>query len=723
MNYNEFASRIKEKYPEYNDMDNKELATKMVQKYPNDYSDVTFDEPKIDNVQVNEDGSLKQPLQGSVKKFDLRPSALAKEAAVRLLAHPLARYNAMKDKTYKPNYSEAVEQIKSMNERINAKYPELEKIDKRTDTLLDVGSMFMLPGANVFKSAGLGARAGNAALTGGYQGGLIGGIESLRNDGDLKGAVPGAVFGAGLGGGLSAGGNTLGKVLPWIGERAGVAFGGISPETLRQSIKPNSIALDLSPDAAQRLLTNTTERVRNAYNNLLNRRGEAVENTAKSLKDLDTRSYIGDIENDIKKVFDQYQGDNINPARNMTGRLEQDLIDLANSTTRPVEEWYQYINQGEKPSFYSAEKEAEAYDILSKAVKRPVNWLKSQLKAGGGNKGTARRQEYIEKLLDNTDDKLDLAKMGNQNDYRYYYNANLGYNNSDDAQAGYNLARQAYDDIVNNNFENVIQDPLERAINSAEQDYKMLLREIVEDARNPQQYERAIQKIETITRNLPDDISSEYFSRLANDLENIYSSQNTMSAIDLQKMKEQVGKMVNWSDETARNYKNPILEQIYGRLNNRLSSLSPEMEAANRAYADIAQFKKNEGLRSILRNGDSIDSASTTLRNYNSTVSKGNTNRNIQDLENVLVQNGEKPFINTIDDINAAMDLANSRTTGRNFLGATDLMKSLLITPTLKGIRALNRNAQLPILYEQLGRQIPTKLIPMLYGVTRPFGD
>ena len=722
MNYNEFANRIKEKYPEYNDMDNKELARKMVQKYPDDYSDVTFDEP-LQNIQINEDGSLKQPLQGNVKKFDLRPSALADEAAKRIVALPIAGYNAIKNKSFKGAYSQALDSLENAKHKVYDLNPELEKADKRTDALLDVGSMFMLPGVNVFKGAGLGARAGNAALTGGYQGGLIGGIESLRNEGDLKGAVPGAFFGAGLGGGLTAGGHTLGKALPWIGERAGVAFGGISPETLRQSIKPNSIALDLSPDAAQRLLTNTTERVRNAYNNLLSRRGEAVENTAKSLKDLNTRSYIGDIENDIKKVFDQYQGDKINPARNMTGRLEQDLKNLANSSTKPVEEWYPYINQGEKPSFYSAEKEAEAFDILSRATNRPVNWLRSQLKATNAGKGTIKRSEGIEKLLDNTDDNLDLYKMGNTNDYKYYYNANLGYNNSDDAQAGYNLARQAYDDIVNNNFVNESLDPMQRAIDSAEQDYRVLLRGVVEDSRNPQQYEDAFNKIEKITKNLPVELKEEYFGRLAADLDNIYSTQNTISAIDLQKIKEQIGKMVNWSDETARNYKNPILEQIYGRLNNRLSSLSPEMEAANRAYSDIAQFKKNEGLRSVLRNGDSIDSASTTLRNYNSTVSKGNTNRNIQDLENVLVQNGEKPFINTIDDINAAMDLANSRTTGRNFLGATDLMKSLLITPTLKGIRALNHNAQLPILYEQLGREFPSKLIPMLYGVTRPFDD
>ena len=43
MNYKEFSRKIKEKYPEYNDMDDKELALKMINKYPNEYSDVEFD--------------------------------------------------------------------------------------------------------------------------------------------------------------------------------------------------------------------------------------------------------------------------------------------------------------------------------------------------------------------------------------------------------------------------------------------------------------------------------------------------------------------------------------------------------------------------------------------------------------------------------------------------------------------------------------------------------
>ena len=44
MDYKEFSVRIKKKYPDYNDMDDLELAKKMVAKFPEDYSDIIFPE-------------------------------------------------------------------------------------------------------------------------------------------------------------------------------------------------------------------------------------------------------------------------------------------------------------------------------------------------------------------------------------------------------------------------------------------------------------------------------------------------------------------------------------------------------------------------------------------------------------------------------------------------------------------------------------------------------
>ena len=42
--YLEFAKSIKEKYPEYKDVDDHELAAKMVEKYPEYNEQISFDE-------------------------------------------------------------------------------------------------------------------------------------------------------------------------------------------------------------------------------------------------------------------------------------------------------------------------------------------------------------------------------------------------------------------------------------------------------------------------------------------------------------------------------------------------------------------------------------------------------------------------------------------------------------------------------------------------------
>jgi len=58
MNYKEFASKIKAIYPAYKNMDDMELARKVVDRYPEEYSDVVFDEPS--------------PIWGGVAGYDKR---------------------------------------------------------------------------------------------------------------------------------------------------------------------------------------------------------------------------------------------------------------------------------------------------------------------------------------------------------------------------------------------------------------------------------------------------------------------------------------------------------------------------------------------------------------------------------------------------------------------------------------------------------------------------
>nr|DAH96299.1 MAG TPA: hypothetical protein [Caudoviricetes sp.] len=482
----------------------------------------------------------------------------------------------------------------------------------------DLAIAFGLPEVKAFQGAGLGAKIGNSVLTNAYQGGLIGGVEDLRQGGNgLGGATIGALGGSALGtamplaGAVGNGIKNLGAVL---GKNYMTGIARIKPTTLEQVVKPFSKALDYTDNETMQLLMNTTERVRNAYNNLLSKRGQAVNDAIDNLRGNEYRVPLEDLKSDIKSTFDQYGGELINPARNMTGGLERNLNELVS---------------------------------------------------------------------------------GGTSDPR----AVLGLNNN----------------FITNNI-----DPLTRNINEAELSYRQLLNNVVNNANDQNIYAKAGDDLYNIVKNLPEDVQGSFYERLGNDLDTIYNKTQTISPIDLQKAKQQIGHMVNWSDETARNYQNPILEQIYNKYNRRLSDLSPELEKANRQFANLRSFQKNEGLNRILKAGNNIDNASSALKNYNSTVTKGNTGRNIKDLENILVANGSEPFLNTVDDINAAMDLLNLRTTGDS---AKANIATLLARPILKGVRAINR-AGFAEKLNNLRDNVNPSVIQLLYGATRPFsGD
>ena len=188
--------------------------------------------------------------------------------------------------------------------------------------------------------------------------------------------------------------------------------------------------------------------------------------------------------------------------------------------------------------------------------------------------------------------------------------------------------------------------------------------------------------------------------------------ENINSLIDAGTVPEKIGKVsapnlndimgnlknypIDWSTTAAKD-RQAILKQIYMDFARRLGNLSPELRKANKAFSELAKFDDNEGVRQIVNpnilKGDTVDSASRALKNYNSTVTKGNTNRNIQDLEKLLVKNGYEPFLNKIDDINAAMDLLEGPATGVNYGGARDLA-AWATTPVLRGIRGYNRLLQ-----------------------------
>lgn len=473
----------------------KDGTTKTV-KFDDGFTDADIEE--VANQLNSGIGEPKEEQPKENKGIDLTPSGIGRTMATATVA-PF--YAAKTGQKVSDAYNEIQDKL-------------AQKPKTGLEKTLDVASTFALPQAKILQAGKL-APLVNNLVTGAYQGGLIGGVQGLQEGKGLEGAAGGAGIGATLTVGLPYVGKlakAIGELTPKTGNLIAQSVGRIKPKTLQRAVQPDSLALDLDEDAAQNLLMNTTEDIQKGYKNLLEKKSENIENAINNLKENDARVDAMGLMTDIENTFNQYGGSKINPARNMTGNLEDNLYDL--------------IAQG-------------------------------------------------------TDE------TGN------------------------------------------------------------------------------------------------------------------LSAIDLQKAKEQIGKMVKWDDMIAQNYYNPILEQVYGKYNSRLNNLSPQLKQANKEYSELNDFMKNEGVRRILQKGDrdTIDTASSALRNYNSTVTKGNTNRNVQDLERILFDNGYEPFINKIDDVNAAMDLINARVTGDSSI-ANAVAK--LTVPALKATRGLNRAVQ--------RYQIPQKL-------------
>ena len=106
------------------------------------------------------------------------------------------------------------------------------------------------------------------------------------------------------------------------------------------------------------------------------------------------------------------------------------------------------------------------------------------------------------------------------------------------------------------------------------------------------------------------------------------------------------------------------------------------------------KYKKNDTVAEILKgdllNGGKLGRAPSALKAYKSSINKVSGQENLKNLENLLVrETGQQPFLNKIDDINAAMDLLKTENTGLG--GAASIAKALLTRPVLAAVRGANR--------------------------------
>lgn len=604
MDYNEFAQKVKTKYPEYNDMDNLELAQKIVAKYPEYAETVTFEQ---------------MPTEQN-KGVDISPRAIGERIGNALSSAIVSQRDNI---PYEEAYKQSEERLKAFNQ---------EPLNQVGNAIGDMALYSVLP---ILKGGGVLNFAGNALI----QGGILGAIEGLKEGEPLKGASTGTAVAAGINAilpafakGLSSKAvkNIMANSIPWL-----------KPETVKQVVKPNSIALDLNEDTAQNLLMNTTEQVRSAYNDILNKKGRRVGELLEELPK-DVKIKAGDVLNDYEKIYNNYslsKNPTLNPARNATTKELSKIQDMLYSNgAENVNEFLQNVDN----------------------IKYPKNNLEV---IRGKHKG-----QFFTKSLDSLENNIELATRK--------FNADVLERIKSNPDALQNPKAMQY-------FENVIED---------------------------------------IRRHVPDEIADEMYAKLYSVLEDsakLDKANYTVSPKELYDINKNISDMTDWKAVDSAT-KNDVLEQMYGMNAKRISNLSPNLAEANKEYSQLMDFRNNEGIDRILNKRERIDNASSALKNYNNTITKGNQNRNIQDLENIIVNNGGNPFLNTIDDVNAAQDLLSTPTTGFNPFGLTNMTKRLT-NPVLKGVRGLNRaNINWAGLSDDVRRLLTIGAVkgsvPMLYG-------
>lgn len=636
--YKEFAKKIKEKYPQYKNVDDEKLAQKMIEKYPQYKKQVTFEIGK------NNDTNKKEPVRPKVTinkseldlSKDFTPSGLAKRGAQNVSA--LLRM---------PMYGEDFNTAKQ-NARINQilfekKHPVIMGGAEFVNDLAGYSALPILRGQGLVK--GTGAFLGNSII----QGGVPGTLEALKaGESPLKGAGTGTGIAALLQSVPYVGKFTKAPI-NYIGKKAIEGLTDLKPETLQQVIKPNSKALDLTEKEAQNLLMNTTERVRNDYNALLNEKGNTVGNLLQELPE-NAQFKTNDLTNLYDGILNNYslsKNEALNPAINATEKELNKIKDLLYGDGKQrYGEFQQNIKDLEFPKNY--------LDTITNRYKNT----------------------YHKKVLDTINNDIVYAQR---------------------------------------NFNNNILDKI---------------RKNPEILQNPEQLAELEQEVSKYARFPYDEVNQEFYDKFYDAIGKgniLQKGENFVNPKELYDINKNISNMIDW-DKPGAAYKNDILEQIYGVNAKKISDLSPALKQANKEYSDLMDFQKNEGIRRIINNNNNIDTASSAIKNYNSTVTKGNTNRNVQDLEKILTDNGYSPFINDVDDVNAAMDLLTQPKTGRNFLGAQTIAKGLTI-PALKSIRWANQKniPQKIQVIRPLGRTIPTSAAMgtsnLLYGGVNNYED
>ena len=595
----------------------------LINLYNNDYSKISNEglktlyednTPVLEDIQLNEDGTRKEVLKGSVKKnVNLTPSGISKGIADNLIAGVQAPYYAIKNKQ---NLVDAFNFAKDLNaeklQQAYEKYPGLKKGDDISSGIQNFAAYAALPAVK----GGLGAQTLNAAA----QGGLIAGLESTKNNGlgtqNLSDAAIGAGVGATLppllrGTGIVAGKiannptvqNITGKTIEALtsvpknlydralkAELAGKSIlgGKFDPETAYQpvekSLRKALKTLPSKEDYAE-MYSKLAKKAKEGIDKKLLEKNVELNGIIKEMPE--SASDISALRESIDEGLDKFRFGDVNPALEEAGGvINHAKSQLGYKSADEINEALQNYSQKYKNSIGmgTLDKEAEdiAFNILAQATGKNKNWLKSQLKAVAPKIPTEKRQDYINRLLEQTADKVENIDPTWQ---QYFPDVNWN-NLQESIDGGYNVAYDMFDRIMGRNFRKAAAIAPEEAIAmELDEGYAKLLDNLIKNP-NEKGYNQAIVELENLLSSygekyLDDAGRNLYFERLLNDFDNIDNIINPkVKPATLHGVKEQLYDRANFGGDNFGNYGNSGIKSVAQDINQYLRNQNP-------AYAGI----------------------------------------------------------------------------------------------------------------------------------------
>lgn len=636
----------------------------------------------LSSIWVNEDGSPQQPLLGSVSKKRFLPGQEFFKGlgqGISALGVGLGKkvINPLRSKIGKKPLSD--EELDNLYSVLDNKP---ETFAGKTGKFIgEVAPAFLLPEVKAFQGANTLAKVGNTGLTGLYQGGLLGGLESLKNEGDLSGLGIGALTGGALGASMPAVGTgfakmaenptfqkSLSKTLEALtsvpekytqralkAELTGNSLftGKFDPETayipIERQLRRSIDMLPTKEDYAKSF-SNIAQKAKTGMDKKLLEKNVELNNVIRNMPQ--EASDISTLRESIDTGLGKYQFGDINPALEEAGGVinkakkqlgYQGSDDIKTALNNYVNDYNVKSGLG---GTLDKEKENIAFDVLAQATGKNKNWLKSQLKAEMPKMSTQKRQEFIQNLLENTDDKIENIDPS----WQEYFPELNWQNLQENVGGGETVASNMFDKIMGRNFRKQAINPTEQMILEADANYSNILSNLT---RNPNEegYTEAYKALNTLTQNMDDYTKQLYTERLMNDIDNIENIVNPkVKPATLHGIKEELYDRANFGVDNFGNYGNSGIKSVAADINQYLRNTNPEYGKINDELKLLNSVKNDVG-------GPQGLNANTLAGKLKNIGSEGNTLTNLDNrLKNIdtLVDNEYKFY-------NEAKNLADTQ--------------------------------------------------------------